>query len=131
MFDKHFLFKIKIEPNATALEFKQRILEAYGQHLSALGAPLSIDDVRVRNPKTDDIGDVISDTSSLENQFLYDEKEIYLQIIDKEKTLDLTNDINKHNAYHILIREFNPSTWELGAIYEVKIDKNATASKFS
>ena len=134
MFDKHFLFKIKIEPNATALEFKQRILEAYGQHLSTLGSsadPLSIDDVRVRNPKTDDIGDVISDTSSLENQFLYDEKEIYLQIIDKEKTLDLTNDINKHNAYHILIREFNPSTWDLGAIYEVKIDKNATASKFS
>jgi hypothetical protein len=70
VFDKHFLFKIKIEPNATALEFKQRILEAYGQHLSTLGSsadPLSIDDVRVRNPKTDDIGDVISDTSSLEN----------------------------------------------------------------
>ena len=69
-FDKQFLFKIKIEPNATALEFKQRILEAYNLHLITLdptASPLQIQDVRVRNPKTDDIGDVISDNSTLEN----------------------------------------------------------------
>jgi hypothetical protein len=128
------LFKIKIEPNATALEFKQRILESYNAHLLSLDSgatPLTIDDVRVRNPKSDDIGDVISDNSSLENQFLYDEKEIYLQIIDKEKTVDLTNEFSKHNSYHILIREFNSQSWELVPIYEVKIDKNATASKLS
>jgi ABC-type Fe3+/spermidine/putrescine transport system ATPase subunit len=92
---------------------------------------ISQEDVRVRNPKTDDIGDVICDTSTLENQYLYDEKEIYLQIIDKEKTVDSTGEISQHNAYHIMIREFNPETWQLGPIYEVKVDRNATASKFS
>ena len=51
---------------------------------------------------------MIPDTSSLENQFLYDEKEIYLQAIDPKMTLDLTTDINKHNAYHLLIRLFDP-----------------------
>jgi hypothetical protein len=81
LFDKYFLFKIKIEPNATAIEFKQRILETFNLQLLSSDPthqPLSIDDVRVRNPKTDDIGDVISDNSTLENQFLFDEKEIYL-----------------------------------------------------
>jgi hypothetical protein len=35
--------------------------------LDSSALPLSIEDVRIRNPKTDDIGDVISDISTLEN----------------------------------------------------------------
>jgi hypothetical protein len=38
--------------------------------------------VRIRNPKVDDFGDVILDNSSLEYQYLYDEKDIYMQIVD-------------------------------------------------
>jgi hypothetical protein len=62
----------------------------------------------IRNPKADDLGDVINDLSSLENQFLYDEKEIYMQIIDPVLNLDFTTDTTANNAYHILVREWNP-----------------------
>ncbi len=34
--------------------------------------------IRVRNPKGDDLGDVLNDTETMENQYLFDEKEIYL-----------------------------------------------------
>ena len=33
--------------------------------------------------------------------------------------------------YHVIVREWNPETWELGPIYELKIDKMIQASKFS
>ena len=36
-----------------------------------------------------------------------------------------------HNAYHVLVREWNPETWEFSPMYEVKVDKNILASKFS
>jgi hypothetical protein len=36
-----------------------------------------------------------------------------------------------HNAYHVLVREWNPQTWELGPLFEVRIDKNERASNLS
>ena len=94
-------------------------------------APLSLDQIRIRNPKTDDLGDVISDLSTLETQFLYDEKDIYMQVIDPHKTFNFVNDLHKHNCYHILVREWNSDTWDFGPLYEVKVDKNSHANKFS
>ena len=40
--------------------------------------PIEFDQIRIRNPKLEDIGDVIMDNSSLENQFLFDEKDVFL-----------------------------------------------------
>lgn len=84
----------------------------------------------MRNPKADDLGDVIADNSTMEHQFLYDEKEIYLQIIDKERTFDHFSKL-VHNTVHILVREWRPDTWALGPLYEVRVDKDIIASKFS
>lgn len=54
------------------------------------------------------MGEVINDYELMENQYLYDEKEIYLQIINKEKTFNFYNDKQPNNCYYILIREWNP-----------------------
>jgi hypothetical protein len=93
--------------------------------------PVTLDEIRIRNPKVDDLGDVINDLTTLENQFLYDEKEIFLQYIDNTKTFNFFNELQPHNAFHILVREWNQDTWALGPIYEVKVDKSTHASKFS
>jgi hypothetical protein len=79
------LFKITISPEASALEFKHKVLEKYNEELLSLdpsAEPIPIERVRIRNPKVDDLGEVVSDLTSLEQQFLYDDKQIYLQIID-------------------------------------------------
>jgi hypothetical protein len=34
-------------------------------------------------------------------------------------------------VFHILVREWDQQTWALGPIYEVRVDKNLHASKFS
>ncbi len=68
IFDKKFLFKVSIAPDAPALEFKIKILEKYNELLVSLGKdPVLADMVRITNPKSDDMGDVINDCSSLEN----------------------------------------------------------------
>jgi hypothetical protein len=67
----------------------------------------------------------------MENYYLFDEKEIYFQIINPEKTFECVNTLQPNNAFHILVREWNPETWLLGPLYEVKIDKMIQASKFS
>jgi hypothetical protein len=69
-----------------------------------------LEQICLRNPKSDDLGDVIADNSSLENQFLYDEKELYLQPLDDTSSFfDFTDSpTTNHSAYHILVREWNP-----------------------
>lgn len=132
IFEKQFLFKVQIAPDAPALEFKYKILEKYNEHLISLGKdPVSEDMIRIRNPKSDDLGDVINDSSSLDTQFLYDEKEIYLQVADPDMTYSFVSQLNPSNCYHIVIREFNGQTWELGPAYEVKVDRNERANRFS
>lgn len=74
---------------------------------------------------------MISDFTSLENQFLYDDKHIYLQIVDDSRTFDCLGELQQNNAYHILVREWDPETWALGPLFEVRVDKNMHASKFS
>lgn len=45
--------------------------------------------------------------------------------------LDFTTTLNSNNAYHILVREWNSQTWQLGPLYEVKLNKNEKANTFS
>ena len=39
---------------------------------------LSLEQVRLRNPKFDDMGEVMADGEQMENFYLFDEKEFYL-----------------------------------------------------
>ena len=39
---------------------------------------------------------------------MFDEKEIYLQIIDPARTFECVNELNPNYAYHLLIREWDP-----------------------
>jgi hypothetical protein len=54
-----------------------------------------------------------------------------VQIIDPERTFEFVNDLAPYNVFHILIREFDPETWQLGPLYELKLDKNLHANKFA
>lgn len=87
--------------------------------------------MRLRNPKIDDLGEVIHDDQSMDTFYLYDDKEIYLQEVIADKNFELINPNLPSNVYHIIVREWNPETWQLGPIFEVKIDKNMHASKLS
>ena len=52
---------------------------------------IDAESIRLRNPKLDDIGEVIHECEILENCHLYDEKEIYMQILDKSRSFDFIN----------------------------------------
>ena len=116
-----------IEPTISVVELKQRIIKEYNK-LNP-DNQLTIEDIRLRNPRLDDIGEVIHDCEILENCHLYDEKEIYVHIMDKARTFDFINTHQPDNCYHVLMREWNPETWELGPVMEVRIDKSSYASK--
>lgn len=121
MFDKKHLFKLIIQPDISALELKHKILEKYNELNPE--KPLTLDKFRIRNPKIDDLGEVINDGDIMENYYLYDEKEIYVQEIIPERNFESINSLNPNNVYHVIVREWNPDTWKLGPVYEVKIDK--------
>jgi hypothetical protein len=89
-----------------------------------------LEDIRLRNPKLEDLGEVVNDCDILENFHLYDEKEFYLQIIDKNRDFSFINSQHPENCYHVLLREWNPDTWQLGPIIEVSVDRSTTANKF-
>lgn len=82
-----------------------------------------MDQFRLRNPKLDDLGEVIFEGETMDSYYLFDEKEIFLQKIVPDRNFESISHISPHNAYYIIMREWNPETWQLGPIYEVKIDK--------
>jgi len=43
--------------------------------------------------------------------------------------LDLVNANHPENCYHILFREWDSESWELGPVYEVKVDKAVTGTR--
>lgn len=67
----------------------------------------------------------------MENCYLFDDKEMYMQIINPSNSFEFINPLQPNNCYHILIREWNPETWEMGTLFEIKIDKSTYASKFA
>lgn len=110
------------------VEFKHKILDQYNQlHPDNI---LTLEDIRLRNPRVDDLGDVIHDCDILENFHLYDDKEFSLQIVDKKRSFDLLSKTHPENCYHVLLREWNPDTWHLGPIMEVRVDKSTSANRF-
>ena len=66
----------------------------------------------------------------MENCDLYDNKEIFLHITeDKSKYFEFVNAKDPNNAYYVLFREWDPESWNLGPIIEVKVDKQAYSNK--
>ena len=69
--------------------------------------------MRIRNPKNDDLGEVLSnDDAPLENCFLYDGKEFLVQ-----KKPDTA--IDSDGVYTILVREWLPDTWAFAELHEI------------
>lgn len=122
LFSKSPLFKLVIDPTISVIELKSRILKEYNN--TNPDNQLAVEDIRLRNPKLDDLGEVIHDCEILENYHLFDEKEIHMQILDKNRSFDFINVNQPDNCYHILLREWNPETWELGPVMEVRLDKS-------
>jgi hypothetical protein len=51
--------------------------------------------------------------------------------LEKSKQFEYVNpNHNNDNCHYVLFREWNPETWELGPVIEVKVEKIAIASKF-
>ena len=119
---------MEIEPNMRGKEFKEKVAQEYNKKVGEEGEKLSPDQIRMRNPRLEDLGEVIADNDIMENFYLYDGKEFLLQVLDPERNFEFVT--NPNNAYHILIREWNPQTWELGPLKEVKVEKSCYATKF-
>ena len=84
----------------------------------------------IRNPKNDDLGDVVAEPNDpLEQLFLYDGKELLVQKINEDYRLCQTTE--KTPTYTILVREWRGDTWEFGTLYEVTIDKLLTCDKLA
>jgi hypothetical protein len=84
-----------------------------------------VSQIRIRNPKNDDLGDVLSnDEMTLDTLFLYDGKELLIQ--KKESA-----EVDASDKYYILVREWHPETWTFGPLYEVAIDKLLSCDKLA
>lgn len=87
----------------------------------------SVAGMTLRNQKCEDLGEVMHDDKTIEECFLYDEKEVFVQRVNvrMQPTLTIKND---ENYLHLLIRVFNPATWELSPIEQFRISKTAYGS---
>ena len=57
LFDKKFLTKFKIDPFINVNQFKEQLVNFY--NLSYQESQISIDHIKIRIPKVDDLGEVI------------------------------------------------------------------------
>lgn len=71
------------------------------------------------------------DNEVIDNYDLYEDKKIFLQIVDRSKSFELLNFKDPSSCYHILVREWDPETWKFGPIYDVKVDKQAYSNKLA
>ena len=74
LFDKKFISKFKIDPYITVAQFKQIVVDHYNQENEQ---SLTVEQVKIRIPKVDDLGEVPLSTEVMDNLDLFDGKEIY------------------------------------------------------
>jgi len=113
LFAKKMLGKVTVDADITVEKFKERVWELISQQADSLKEKIgSIKDFRLRNPKNDDLGEVMTydTTTPLDSFFLFDGKQFLVQKSDLEV---------QPNTYNILVREWNPATWEFGTLYEI------------
>jgi len=93
---------------------------------------IGIDDFCLRAP-AHDFGEVISDNTIVEDLFLFDEKEFYLQINQPDKLIAFVHekeDPTTFKSNYFLTREWDPDTWQFGPITEIQVPKNMKAVEF-
>ena len=113
----------------TVKDFKALVFDKFFQGSDTLRVE-SVDQFLIRNPKNDDLGDVVAELNDpLEQLFLYDGKELLVQKIDEDYRICQTTE--QTPTYTILVREWRGDTWEFGTLYEVTIDKLLTCDKLA
>ena len=75
------MFNLSIKPTLTCFEVKHIMMEKVNEGADKV----ELEKFRIRNPKVEDLGDVVPEGDSMECHYLYDGKEIYFQrIADNE-----------------------------------------------
>lgn len=95
-------------------DLKKACIKMYNETLEA---NLDSDKVMIRNPNQCDIGQQVKADDKVENMFFYDGKQIYLQRIC-DRCISYTGDlpIAQNQFISILVREWDPSTWQLSEL---------------
>ena len=88
----------------------------------------SIDDIRLRESKNDDLGEVLPNEPDKElgNYWLHNNKEFLVQKCDPEALQG-----NAGSKVNFLVREWRPDTWEFGELREVCMNKYTTGKKMA
>ena len=78
-----------------------------------------------------DLGEIVHDTTLLENLYLFDDKEFYLHVNQTDKLVLFDPPIDDpEKSLHLLTREWDPETWQFGEIKELQIPKKMKANDF-
>jgi hypothetical protein len=87
LYAKKQLGKLTVEDQMTVTDFKMLVFNQFLLDNDSLpvGRIESVEQFQLRNPKNDDLGDVMPDSNELLEQFfLYDGKELLVQKLDHE-----------------------------------------------
>ena len=115
--------KLQVPQRTTIAELKEMVA------LKMEDAP-ELNKFIIRNPKSEDIGEVLLDNKTVEESMLYDEKELYIQRVAIHVQPTLTT--KENDSYlHLLVREFNPHTWELSPVVQFRVSRKALGSQLA
>lgn len=81
LFARKYLGKLKVSEELVVRELKEKIYNEF-LHSKQLGEHYSVEsaeEIRLRNPKNDDLGDILNDAQKLQETFLFDGKELLVQ----------------------------------------------------
>ena len=85
------------------------------------------DSLRLREKSAEKLLSVYHDESVFEKYSMYDGKEIAIQIINSEDRIFEESDEN----YLLMVKEWDPSSWQLSDPKEIFIKKNATLEELA
>lgn len=130
LFTTEPLGKLEVSAELTGYLLKEAVCSLYNSKLPSGAAELTLADFRLRNPQND-FGSVVNDFDILEDLNLFDDKDIYLQINQPEKLIAYqgTEEADSKRL-HILVREWDPETWQFGPLLEVEVPRTLKAVSF-
>ena len=82
----------------------------------------------VRNPNFD-IGQLFKDSDKVENMFLFDGKELYLQIWDDSCCIPYHAESGVE-MLQIIVREWRPDSWEVSSLRMIEFPKQSKSHHF-
>ncbi len=130
LFTAELLGKLEVSAELTGYVLKEAVCSLYNSKLPVGSTELTLADFRLRNPQND-FGSVVNEFDLLEDLNLFDDKDFYMQINQPEKMVAYTgsNDV-AGKLLHILVREWDPETWQFGPIMEVEVPRSLKAVSF-